>query len=322
MTSTSIPTHFRLEPASWQHDRTALLAVRETVFVHEQGVPADEEVDSLDDGAWHVLARDLHDKPIGAGRLTSEPRIGRMAVLPSWRGQGVGRTILQALLDQARSRAYPKVSLHAQLTARDFYVAAGFEPVGEQFDECGIMHQRMELALSAPSARPEQPLRTRAIEHIIEADGPDQLRAASSGLLEAARHQICLFSPGLDAPVFAGTAAMQQLRRIACNGPHARLRFIIQDIDQAVAAAGPLISLAQKLPSNMQIRVAVEDVDRLRQEAFLLNDVQGYLYRPQAAYPLARGSSHAPGRHRQLQRLFDEMWERAHDSPRLRALSI
>lgn len=322
MTSISIPTHFRLEPANWHHDRSALLAVRETVFVHEQGVPADEEVDSLDDDAWHVLARDLHGTPIGAGRLTAEPRIGRMAVLASWRGQGVGRAILQALIDQARSRRHPSVSLHAQLSARDFYAAAGFKPVGGQFDECGIMHQRMELALPALPARPDAVLQPRPAADPIEADGPEQLQVASINLLEAANHQACLFSPALDASVMATAAALQQLRRIACSGPHARLRFIIQDVDQAVADAAPLISLAQKMPSTIQLRVAGDDVDRLRTDAFLLNDRHGYLHRPQSAFPLARGNSHAPGRHRQLQRLFDEMWERALDSPRLRALSI
>lgn len=322
MTSTSIPTHFRLEPASWNHDRAALLAVRETVFVHEQGVPADEEVDSLDDGAWHVLARDLHGTPIGAGRLTSEPRIGRMAVLASWRGQGVGRAILQALIDQARSRGHDAVSLHAQLNAREFYAAAGFEPVGGQFDECGIMHQRMELSLPALSARPEATLEPRPASHILEADGPDQMQTVSTNLLEAASHQVCLFSPALDASVLGTASGLQQLRRIACSGPHARLRFIIQDVDQAVADAGALISLAQKMPSTIHLRVAVDDVDRLRSDAFLLNDAQGYLHRPESTRPLARGNSHAPGRHRQLQRLFDEMWERAQDSPRLRALSI
>lgn len=322
MTSNSIPTRFSIEPATWLHDRAALLAVRETVFVAEQGVPADEEVDALDPDAWHVLARDLRGEPIGAGRLTSQPRIGRMAVLPAWRGKGVGRAILQSLIDQARSRGYADVSLHAQVQVRDFYAAAGFTPAGEPFDECGIPHQRMHLALQPLAGRADPPPRVHGVARTIQADGPTQLLEATLELLEGARHRIALFSPALDGHLLSNDLCLKHLRRIASSGAQAQLRFIVQDVDRAVSEAGALITLAQKLPSTMHMRVAGESMDVLHSAAFLLNDAQGYLHRPQSSRPAAHGSTRAPGRHAQLLRLFDEIWERSHDSPKLRALAL
>lgn len=79
-----------------------LRAVREAVFVQEQGVPVELEWDELDPLCHHVIARDSQGQPIGTGRLTPEHRIGRMAVLPDWRNRGVGDAMLQALLDKAR----------------------------------------------------------------------------------------------------------------------------------------------------------------------------------------------------------------------------
>ena len=61
------------------------------------------ERDELDPHCHHVIARDAHGQPIGTGRLTPERKIGRMAVLPDWRGRGVGDALLLALIEQARA---------------------------------------------------------------------------------------------------------------------------------------------------------------------------------------------------------------------------
>lgn len=137
----------QVETVCWDDARSALLAVRERVFVQEQRVPAELERDRLDPHCQHVLARDAAGQPIGTGRLTPDGRIGRMAVLAHVRGQGVGRALLGALLELARARGLPEVHLHAQEHARDFYAREGFEPEGAPFEEAGIAHIGMRMKL-------------------------------------------------------------------------------------------------------------------------------------------------------------------------------
>jgi predicted GNAT family N-acyltransferase len=130
------------------------LAIRLRVFVEEQGVPPDEEIDAHDRDdpiAVHALARDASGAPIGAGRYyVAEPgvvQIGRMAVLAETRGTGAGAALLRALVDDARRRGYLRAHLHAQVNAREFYLKSGFSDDGETLWDAGILHQPMSLEL-------------------------------------------------------------------------------------------------------------------------------------------------------------------------------
>jgi predicted GNAT family N-acyltransferase len=140
-------TGLMLEPARWtdSRQRDALKAIRLRVFVQEQQVPEALEWDALDLDAYHLLARDADGQALGCGRLTSEHKIGRMAVLADCRGQGIGQALLRALIAQARAQGWTQVSLDAQLHALEFYRREGFQPYGEVFDDAGIAHQAMRL---------------------------------------------------------------------------------------------------------------------------------------------------------------------------------
>lgn len=122
-------------------------AVREQVFIQEQHVPVALEWDGLDDEAIHVVALDKHNQVIGTARILQDGHIGRMAVLPVWRHQGVGSAMLQELLMIARQRKLPKVYLHAQTSATGFYERHGFHVLGEEFMDAGIPHRHMERHL-------------------------------------------------------------------------------------------------------------------------------------------------------------------------------
>jgi predicted GNAT family N-acyltransferase len=131
------------------------LAIRTRVFVEEQGVPPDEEIDDhdrTDAAALHVLARD-GGRFLGAGRFyVSEPgtvQIGRMAVLAEARGSGAGRALLTALVAEARRRGFRRAHLHAQTHARGFYLKCGFTDDGETLWDAGILHQPMSLELGS-----------------------------------------------------------------------------------------------------------------------------------------------------------------------------
>jgi len=122
-----------------------LRAVREAVFMREQGVPLELEWDGLDEDCLHVLALDENGYAIGCGRLTPDAHIGRMAVLGVWRGRGVGSALLRALLDEARRRGLHEVALNAQVQALPFYRRFGFVEEGEVFMDAGMPHREMRL---------------------------------------------------------------------------------------------------------------------------------------------------------------------------------
>lgn len=125
-------------------------AIRRRVFVEEQNVPKELEMDADDERAFHALAF-LDGVAIGCGRMLEheggEVKIGRMAVLREFRKTGVGAHILRFLIERARERGLRRAILHAQLTAEGFYLKEGFRPVGGVFDEGGIAHRKMERDL-------------------------------------------------------------------------------------------------------------------------------------------------------------------------------
>ena len=123
-------------------------ALRTTVFVGEQGIPEQVELDDRDADCTHVLIR-LQGTVIATGRMLPEGRIGRMAVAAAYRGQGLGRIVLEGLQACAQSQGLSRVSLHAQHEAVGFYAAAGFGPCGDDFIEAGILHTPMDRVLPA-----------------------------------------------------------------------------------------------------------------------------------------------------------------------------
>jgi ElaA protein len=136
-------------------DRDAAFAIRRVVFQDEQKVPADEEFDADDDVAVHVIALD-GDTAVGTGRVVlhaDHAKIGRMAVLREWRGRGVGRALLEALMQEAVRHGASRALLHAQVQAIGFYERAGFAAFGEVFDEAGIPHRRMAKRLASTADR-------------------------------------------------------------------------------------------------------------------------------------------------------------------------
>jgi predicted GNAT family N-acyltransferase len=131
---------FTVKPIYWNAREKALRAIRNTVFVEEQGVPPDLEWDGLDEHAYHVMAIAADGTPIGTGRLLQDAHIGRLAVLKQWRGKGVGGALLDILLVIANKMGYEEVRLHAQTRVLEFYLRRGFESQGEEFMEAGIPH--------------------------------------------------------------------------------------------------------------------------------------------------------------------------------------
>lgn len=138
---------FEIRLSDWAQERERLSAVRRTVFIEEQGVPEALEWDADDAAALHLLALDGAGRAIGCARLLPDGHIGRMAVLPGWRGRGVGRALLEAAIRAAQARGHTRLQLSAQTHAAGFYARAGFVAAGPEYEEAGIPHVAMQKRL-------------------------------------------------------------------------------------------------------------------------------------------------------------------------------
>lgn len=127
-------------------DLETCFALRHQVFVVEQGVPVEEEQDALDASATHLLAV-LDDAPVGTARIVFKDgtaKIGRVCVLQSARGTGLGAKLIEAAVETARQQpGIAKAKLGAQLHAIGFYEKLGFTAFGPVYDDAGIDHRDM-----------------------------------------------------------------------------------------------------------------------------------------------------------------------------------
>lgn len=138
---------FTVSLVCWHDGEPMLRAIREAVFIREQGVPAELEWDEFDATCRHALALGLTGEAVGCGRILPNGHVGRICVMPQWRKQKVGTAIMEALLNEARSRGYQFVDVDAQTHAVPFYEGFGFIKQGKEFMDAGLPHIKMKLEL-------------------------------------------------------------------------------------------------------------------------------------------------------------------------------
>ncbi len=124
--------------------------IRELVFQQEQGVSPALEFDGQDEISEHIIAY-LDTQPVGTARIRyldeKTAKIERLAVLPTARGKGVGKQIMQLALDIVAKKNIEEVVIHAQQYIMGLHQKLGFEPEGEVFEEAGIPHVKMRKKL-------------------------------------------------------------------------------------------------------------------------------------------------------------------------------
>ncbi|MGH8123792.1 MAG: GNAT family N-acetyltransferase [Rudaea sp.] len=321
--SVMIDSNFSVEPVDWSNprDRDACRAVREEVFVVEQRVPQTEEWDELDAVSQHVVARDLTGQAIGTGRLVppqsdSPPRVGRMAVLKSWRGRHVGEAILHALVDRARTLGYPSLEMHAQSHALPFYARFGFAAYGEEFLECEIAHRHMRRELEQLRA-PDRAITTRGVTIASR----EQAATEMLTLIQAAKCELRLYMRDLDLALLDNELALAALKGLALAGRGTGIRILVHDTQAGAQRWQRVLALARRLTSAIALRTPdAEDLGYTG--AFCLNDTHGYLFRPSGDRYEGDAAAYAPGRHAQLQEYFDQVWQRAQPCEEARRLDL
>jgi len=140
-----------VQEVSWTHASQTLAEIRHKVFVIEQAVPVELELDGLDAKSRHVQASTPEGVIVGTGRLLPDGHIGRVAVLPEWRGLGIGQALMKKLIDCARTEGFDRVQLNAQTSALTFYKDLGFIAHGDEFLDAGIPHRAMSLHIDSAS---------------------------------------------------------------------------------------------------------------------------------------------------------------------------
>ena len=146
---TVTPAMLKIAIADSPADLEQCYAIRLRVFVEEQQVPPELELDEYDASAFHYLAL-TDDLPIATARIVDKhgsAKIGRVAVLPEYRGFGHGKTLMEFLLSDAAARGFREAMLDAQTHALDFYARLGFVAEGDEFLDAGIPHFRMRRSL-------------------------------------------------------------------------------------------------------------------------------------------------------------------------------
>lgn len=141
--------NLKIDIVHWIDCHTALMMIRQKVFIEEQKVIPNLEWDGLDEKAIHFLAL-KNEKPVGCGRvilINDQMRFGRMAVLKKYRYQGVGTEIIHQLMMTAKTKHIRSINISAQCHAINFYQKFGFHVTSEIYLDAEIPHRDMVLNL-------------------------------------------------------------------------------------------------------------------------------------------------------------------------------
>lgn len=135
-----------IKVANFNQDKEQIELIRRKVFQEEQNVPRELEFDGQDEKAIHLLAY-VDNQAVATTRIrelsTSQVKIERLAVLPSFRRQGIAKQLMEKALQIIEDKAYQEIIIHAQEYIKNFYAKLGFNQVGNSFKEAELIHVKM-----------------------------------------------------------------------------------------------------------------------------------------------------------------------------------
>ncbi|MEZ2904053.1 GNAT family N-acetyltransferase [Acinetobacter terrestris] len=137
-------SQFSIRTGRWDELQNDAKLIREQVFIQEQQIAVEDEWDAEDAISVHFVVYD-QDQPIATARLLQNNSVGRVAVLKSHRGLGIGKLLMHQIIQQAKHQQREFLKLSSQVHAIQFYAGLGFKVEGEQYLDCGIPHIDMRL---------------------------------------------------------------------------------------------------------------------------------------------------------------------------------
>jgi predicted GNAT family N-acyltransferase len=316
----------------WSRYQTELRAIRERVFIEEQGVPRSLEWDGQDEAAEHFIALNEAGQALGTARLLRTGQIGRMAVLREHRDRGIGRKLLNAAVRHATSVGLSRVFLHAQRSAEEFYRRSGFQPSGDEFLEANIPHIEMTLDLPIPFVASEpssgKEIANRDVgsaemrpSQMIAFDSESGCRAAVDLVLTSARRTAVLLSPFLDPALFASDQCLATVSNFGRRSRHTSVHILVEDTRAIAANNHPLLELARRLPSKILIRRLPDGREPMKR-SFLVVDSEAVWLQPEYDAYVGWANLHHRVEARRLHDDFTWLFERSTEDPELRLLSL
>jgi predicted GNAT family N-acyltransferase len=299
----------------WSEGQAAVRDIREQVFVLEQGVPPEIEIDGNDEEAHHFVGF-LDGVPVACGRLQDNGKISRMAVLPVHRGRNFGRQVLEAIIARARELNLQRLYLHAQAHAGGFYRKAGFVASGDIFDEADIPHVAMMMDLSEgiADADPSSGIRNRV-------NYPQPFDSLAVALCTDARRELRIQSPQLDHRVFDQPELIAAVSALVRSSSQSLVRILIADSRPLIDRGHRLLELARRMPSKVHIRQLSEH-PQWNQETVVIRDRDGLLFKPGGSDHDAFFEPHSRASAQRHLELFDELWRQGSADPNLRSLAL
>jgi predicted GNAT family N-acyltransferase len=141
--------NLKVEVVKWIDEYDSLTMIREKVFIEEQKVTSQLELDGMDENAMHFLVF-KDEEAIGCARavvIKNYMQLGRMAVLKEYRGQGIGSALLEKAIVTAKLNQISSIHISAQCYAIDFYLKFGFKVMSDIYLDAEILHRDMTLKL-------------------------------------------------------------------------------------------------------------------------------------------------------------------------------
>lgn len=312
-------SEFKVRLADWERDEPALREVRTSVFVKEQAVSEREEWDGLDAECTHAVAENAAQGVFGTGRLHLSGKIGRMAVLPEWRGQGVGAAILRRLLEEATNRGLESVYLHAQVQVLGFYSRFGFVAEGEEFEEANIPHRRMRLRLPRGGTGLATPGEQTGTRRVLS--GKREFAAAVADVAAVAARSLAIFTPDLEHGVYDTKPFLATVKRLVLSRSHARIRVLVSDPDRVQLSVNRFLHVGRRLSTFIEFRRLAESFQE-RGDAFLVADNVALVYRARADRWEGVADTREPRMARRYLGEFDQMWQHSETAQEIGELRI
>ena len=274
------------------------------MFVEEQGVSEQDEWDGLDDSAIHFVVYDKESKGIACARLRSSAqdsatvKIERMAVMKDYRLSGVGHSLLKAILSYA-APLFTSATLSAQAHVVDFYKAAGFVAHGEEFQEAGISHIKMNLAFGASAI-----FREFITQSVVRFLGSRSVDFYAQLIFEHSRRTVRIQCAELP-PVFNSEAFLAIIR--ACLRKHrgTKIEILVRSEEGIKQRYGNFVTTLNRMSSRISLRKLTIDAEQNTQ-FFIVGDRSHLLFLndSDSASGFLRLSAGAEANH------FDELFAR------------
>jgi len=320
---------------AWSDESNILRKLRERVFVRELGLPTSFVTDDEDDDAIHWHAQLLDGQTVGAIRMNLEGSVSRLCVLENFRGQGIGRSLLELAVGKAKRFGFSEVSAEALTRLAQFYEAAGFTPRGETFEAYGLehreyvraleydnVHDRTRTALSGDDyPEGDMPYRVGHDNKLLLLRREEEFRNVIVEMCRQATQNIRIYSPVLEHKLFDSVELRDICSSLARRNKYTRIEILIYDSHRMVKNGHALLEISRKLPSSIGIRIVDPELRQFDHE-FVLVDDYGLVYRRDAETWDGYANFSDLTDNNRLARSFKSAWESGLYDANLRQLRI